>query len=175
MYILCRNDWSLVGCLFFLKLLTFIIKKLTIEQLSCCANCIHAVYLYTEISALCKVSWESRWTALVYFSLPKCMWNYFLWAVHRMVFSAFQCSHFVKQFHFWLCVSFFKDEGVESDDLKKDIPLMPPPPDSCSMKLTIKEIWFSFAAPTNVRSPAHVFSRYNFTWFKKKKMIVLLS
>lgn len=60
-------------------------------------------------------------------------------------------------------VFFFKDEGVESDDLKKDIPLMPPPPDSCSMKLTIKEIWFSFAAPTNVRSPAHIFSRYNFT------------
>lgn len=58
---------------------------------------------------------------------------------------------------------FFKDEGVESDDLKKDIPLMPPPPDSCSMKLTIKEIWFSFAAPTNVRSPAHIYSRYNFT------------
>lgn len=54
---------------------------------------------------------------------------------------------------------FFKDEGVESDDLKKDLPLMPPPPDSSSMKLTIKEIWFSFAAPTNVRSPAHTFSR----------------
>ncbi|XP_072481304.1 bridge-like lipid transfer protein family member 1 isoform X3 [Notamacropus eugenii] len=52
-----------------------------------------------------------------------------------------------------------QDEGVESDDLKKDLPLMPPPPDSCSMKLTIKEIWFSFAAPTNVRSPAHTFSR----------------
>uniref|UniRef100_A0A8D0GV76 Bridge-like lipid transfer protein family member 1 middle region domain-containing protein n=1 Tax=Sphenodon punctatus TaxID=8508 RepID=A0A8D0GV76_SPHPU len=56
-------------------------------------------------------------------------------------------------------VSDEQDEGVESDDLKKDLPLMPPPPDSCSMKLTIKEIWFSFAAPTNVRSPAHVFSR----------------
>ncbi|XP_014640029.1 PREDICTED: uncharacterized protein KIAA1109 homolog isoform X2 [Ceratotherium simum simum] len=52
-----------------------------------------------------------------------------------------------------------QDEGVESDDLKKDLPLMPPPPDSCSMKLTIKEIWFSFAAPTNVRSPTHAFSR----------------
>ncbi|XP_063271495.1 bridge-like lipid transfer protein family member 1 isoform X3 [Prinia subflava] len=56
-------------------------------------------------------------------------------------------------------VSDEQDEGVESDDLKKDIPLMPPPPDSCSMKLTIKEIWFSFAAPTNVRSPAHIYSR----------------
>ncbi|KAM7167896.1 bridge-like lipid transfer protein family member 1 isoform 1-T3 [Macrochelys suwanniensis] len=56
-------------------------------------------------------------------------------------------------------VSDEQDEGVESDDLKKDLPLMPPPPDSCSMKLTIKEIWFSFAAPTNVRSPAHIFSR----------------
>ncbi|KAJ8780452.1 hypothetical protein J1605_011716 [Eschrichtius robustus] len=56
-------------------------------------------------------------------------------------------------------VSDEQDEGVESDDLKKDLPLMPPPPDSCSMKLTIKEIWFSFAAPTNVRSPAHAFSR----------------
>ncbi|KAJ7406763.1 hypothetical protein WISP_131579 [Willisornis vidua] len=55
-------------------------------------------------------------------------------------------------------VSDEQDEGVESDDLKKDIPLMPPPPDSCSMKLTIKEIWFSFAAPTNVRSPAHIYS-----------------
>ncbi|KAG9339853.1 hypothetical protein JZ751_022356 [Albula glossodonta] len=52
-----------------------------------------------------------------------------------------------------------QDEGVESDDLKKDLPLMPPPPDSSSMKLTIKEIWFSFAAPTNVRSPAQAFSR----------------
>ncbi|XP_069487255.1 bridge-like lipid transfer protein family member 1 isoform X11 [Ambystoma mexicanum] len=52
-----------------------------------------------------------------------------------------------------------QDEGVESDDLKKDFPLVPPPPDSSSMKLTIKEIWFSFAAPTNVRSPAHTFSR----------------
>ncbi|XP_060035101.1 bridge-like lipid transfer protein family member 1 isoform X6 [Erinaceus europaeus] len=52
-----------------------------------------------------------------------------------------------------------QDEGVESDDLKKDLPLMPPPPDSCSMKLAIKEIWFSFAAPTNVRSPARAFSR----------------
>ncbi|XP_076156832.1 bridge-like lipid transfer protein family member 1 isoform X6 [Alosa pseudoharengus] len=47
-----------------------------------------------------------------------------------------------------------QDEGVESDDLKKDLPLLPPPPDSSSMKLTIKEIWFSFAAPTNVHSPA---------------------
>ncbi|XP_037753082.1 transmembrane protein KIAA1109 homolog isoform X20 [Chelonia mydas] len=56
-------------------------------------------------------------------------------------------------------VSDEQDEGVESDDLKKDLPLMPPPPDSCSMKLTIKEIWFSFAAPTNMRSPAHIFSR----------------
>ncbi|XP_023376197.1 uncharacterized protein KIAA1109 homolog [Pteropus vampyrus] len=56
-------------------------------------------------------------------------------------------------------VSDEQDEGVESDDLKKDLPLMPPPPDSCSMKLTIREIWFSFAAPTNVRSPAHAFSR----------------
>ncbi|XP_067898633.1 bridge-like lipid transfer protein family member 1 isoform X10 [Heterodontus francisci] len=44
-----------------------------------------------------------------------------------------------------------QDEGVESDDLKKDLPLMPPPPDSSSMKLTISEIWFSFAAPTNLR------------------------
>ncbi|MGH0163852.1 UNVERIFIED_CONTAM: hypothetical protein FKN15_068207 [Acipenser sinensis] len=52
-----------------------------------------------------------------------------------------------------------QDEGVESDDLKKDLPLMPPPPDSSSMKLTITEIWFSFAAPTNVRSPAQTFSR----------------
>lgn len=52
-----------------------------------------------------------------------------------------------------------QDEGVESDDLKKDVPLLPPPPDSCSMKLAIQEIWFSFAAPTNVRSPAHAFSR----------------
>ncbi|KAF7252839.1 hypothetical protein EYD10_01996 [Varanus komodoensis] len=56
-------------------------------------------------------------------------------------------------------VSDEQDEGVESDDLKKEHPLRPPPPDSCSMKLTIKEIWFSFAAPTNVRSPAHTFSR----------------
>ncbi|XP_034257363.1 bridge-like lipid transfer protein family member 1 isoform X6 [Pantherophis guttatus] len=56
-------------------------------------------------------------------------------------------------------VSDEQDEGVESDELKKDNPLRPPPPDSCSMKLTIKEIWFSFAAPTNVRSPAHIFSR----------------
>ncbi|XP_036914479.1 transmembrane protein KIAA1109 homolog isoform X1 [Sturnira hondurensis] len=56
-------------------------------------------------------------------------------------------------------VSDEQDEGVESDDLKKDVPLLPPPPDSCSMKLTIQEIWFSFAAPTNVRSPAHAFSR----------------
>nr|XP_056711844.1 bridge-like lipid transfer protein family member 1 [Euleptes europaea] len=56
-------------------------------------------------------------------------------------------------------VSDEQDEGVESDDLKKENPLRPPPPDSSSMKLTIKEIWFSFAAPTNVRSPAHVFSR----------------
>ncbi|CAJ1073980.1 transmembrane protein KIAA1109 homolog isoform X10 [Xyrichtys novacula] len=52
-----------------------------------------------------------------------------------------------------------QDEGVESDDLKKDLPLMPPPPDSSSMKLTIREIWFSFAAPTNVRSPSQAFSR----------------
>uniref|UniRef100_A0A7N8WMU0 KIAA1109 n=1 Tax=Mastacembelus armatus TaxID=205130 RepID=A0A7N8WMU0_9TELE len=52
-----------------------------------------------------------------------------------------------------------QDEGVESDDLKKDLPLMPPPPDSSSMKLTIREIWFSFAAPTNVRSPAQAISR----------------
>ncbi|XP_072563835.1 bridge-like lipid transfer protein family member 1 isoform X4 [Paramormyrops kingsleyae] len=52
-----------------------------------------------------------------------------------------------------------QDEGVESDELKKDLPLMPPPPDSSSMKLTIREIWFSFAAPTNVRSPAQAFSR----------------
>ncbi|XP_063776339.1 bridge-like lipid transfer protein family member 1 isoform X9 [Pseudophryne corroboree] len=56
-------------------------------------------------------------------------------------------------------VSEEQDEGVESDDLKKELPLMPPPPDSSSMKLTIKEIWFSFAAPTNVRSPALTFSR----------------
>ncbi|XP_077093495.1 bridge-like lipid transfer protein family member 1 isoform X4 [Siphateles boraxobius] len=52
-----------------------------------------------------------------------------------------------------------QDEGVESDDLKKDLPLLPPPPDSSSMKLTIKEIWFSFAAPTNIRSQAPVMSR----------------
>lgn len=52
-----------------------------------------------------------------------------------------------------------QDEGVESDDLKKDLPLTPPPPDSCSMKLSIRELWFSFAAPTNVRAPAHAFSR----------------
>ncbi|XP_041436679.1 KIAA1109 L homeolog isoform X7 [Xenopus laevis] len=56
-------------------------------------------------------------------------------------------------------VSDEQDEGVESDDLKKDLPLMPPPPDSSSMKLTIKEIWFSFAAPTNVRSPTYTFTR----------------
>lgn len=48
---------------------------------------------------------------------------------------------------------------MESDDLKKDLPLMPPPPDSSSMKLTIREIWFSFAAPTNVRSPSQAISR----------------
>ncbi|TNN24174.1 putative protein KIAA1109 [Liparis tanakae] len=54
-----------------------------------------------------------------------------------------------------------QDEGVESDDLKKDLPLMPPPPDSSSMKLTIREIWFSFAAPTNVRSPSQAISRYD--------------
>lgn len=53
-----------------------------------------------------------------------------------------------------------KDEGVESDDLKRDLPLMPPPPDSSSMKLTIRQIWFSFAAPTNVRSPSQAISRY---------------
>ncbi|XP_038162988.1 transmembrane protein KIAA1109 homolog [Cyprinodon tularosa] len=52
-----------------------------------------------------------------------------------------------------------QDEGVESDDLKKDLPLMPPPPDSSSMKLTIREIWFSFAAPTNVRSASQTISR----------------
>ncbi|KAM4723529.1 LOW QUALITY PROTEIN: bridge-like lipid transfer protein family member 1 [Anableps anableps] len=52
-----------------------------------------------------------------------------------------------------------QDEGVESDDLKKDLPLMPPPPDSSSMKLTIREIWFSFAAPTNVRSACQTISR----------------
>uniref|UniRef100_A0A669DJY1 KIAA1109 n=1 Tax=Oreochromis niloticus TaxID=8128 RepID=A0A669DJY1_ORENI len=52
-----------------------------------------------------------------------------------------------------------QDEGVESDDLKKDLPLMPPPPDSSSMKLTIREIWFSFAAPTNVRSASQAISR----------------
>nr|XP_061781040.1 bridge-like lipid transfer protein family member 1 isoform X3 [Nerophis lumbriciformis] len=52
-----------------------------------------------------------------------------------------------------------QDEGVESDDIKKDLPLMPPPPDSSSMKLTIREIWFSFAAPTNVRSPSQAISR----------------
>ncbi|KAL0177732.1 hypothetical protein M9458_026626, partial [Cirrhinus mrigala] len=51
-----------------------------------------------------------------------------------------------------------QDEGVESDDLKKDLPLLPPPPDSSSMKLTIKEIWFSFAAPTNIRSRAPAMS-----------------
>uniref|UniRef100_H3AGP3 Bridge-like lipid transfer protein family member 1 n=1 Tax=Latimeria chalumnae TaxID=7897 RepID=H3AGP3_LATCH len=52
-----------------------------------------------------------------------------------------------------------QDEGVESDDLKKELPLMPPPPDSSSMKLTIREIWFSFAAPTNVRSRAQSYTR----------------
>ncbi|TRY60510.1 hypothetical protein DNTS_001480 [Danionella cerebrum] len=52
-----------------------------------------------------------------------------------------------------------QDEGVESDDLKKDLPLLPPPPDSSSMKLTIKEIWFSFAAPTNIRSHTPSMSR----------------
>ncbi|XP_076830292.1 bridge-like lipid transfer protein family member 1 isoform X4 [Brachyhypopomus gauderio] len=52
-----------------------------------------------------------------------------------------------------------QDEGVESDDLKKDLPLLPPPPDSSSMKLTIKEIWFSFAAPTNIRSQTQAMSR----------------
>lgn len=52
---------------------------------------------------------------------------------------------------------------MESDDLKKDLPLMPPPPDSSSMKLTIKEIWFSFAAPTNVRSPSQAISRWDCT------------
>lgn len=54
-----------------------------------------------------------------------------------------------------------QDEGVESDDLKKDLPLMPPPPDSSSMKLTIREIWFSFAAPTNVRSASQTMSRWD--------------
>lgn len=49
---------------------------------------------------------------------------------------------------------------MESDDLKKDLPLLPPPPDSSSMKLTIKEIWFSFAAPTNIRSQMPAMSRY---------------
>lgn len=49
---------------------------------------------------------------------------------------------------------------MESDDLKRDLPLMPPPPDSSSMKLTIRQIWFSFAAPTNVRSPSQAISRY---------------
>ncbi|XP_051945787.1 transmembrane protein KIAA1109 homolog [Xyrauchen texanus] len=52
-----------------------------------------------------------------------------------------------------------QDEGVESDDLKKDLPFLPPPPDSSSMKLTIKEIWFSFAAPTNIRSYTPAMSR----------------
>ncbi|XP_030626570.1 bridge-like lipid transfer protein family member 1 [Chanos chanos] len=52
-----------------------------------------------------------------------------------------------------------QDEGVESDDLKKDLPLLPPPPDSSSMKLTIKEIWFSFAAPTNIRSQTQAMCR----------------
>ncbi|XP_041120860.1 transmembrane protein KIAA1109-like isoform X4 [Polyodon spathula] len=52
-----------------------------------------------------------------------------------------------------------QDEGAESDDLKKDLPLLSPPPDSSSMKLMITEIWLSFAAPTNVRSPAQAFSR----------------
>ncbi|XP_059821063.1 bridge-like lipid transfer protein family member 1 [Hypanus sabinus] len=52
-----------------------------------------------------------------------------------------------------------QDEGVESDDLKKDLPLMPPPPDSSSMKLTISEIWFSFAAPTNLHSQVQIYSR----------------
>lgn len=61
--------------------------------------------------------------------------------------------------HLPLCLT-PKDEGVESDDLKRDLPLMPPPPDSSSMKLTIRQIWFSFAAPTNVRSPSQAISRY---------------
>uniref|UniRef100_UPI00398F7960 bridge-like lipid transfer protein family member 1 n=1 Tax=Pristiophorus japonicus TaxID=55135 RepID=UPI00398F7960 len=52
-----------------------------------------------------------------------------------------------------------QDEGVESDDLKKDLPLMPPPPDSSSMKLTMSEIWFSFAAPTNLHSHVQTHSR----------------
>ncbi|XP_032872772.1 transmembrane protein KIAA1109 homolog isoform X2 [Amblyraja radiata] len=52
-----------------------------------------------------------------------------------------------------------QDEGVESDDLKKDLPLMPPPPDSSSMKLTMSKIWFSFAAPTNLHSRFQIYSR----------------
>ncbi|MGH0143674.1 UNVERIFIED_CONTAM: hypothetical protein FKN15_029770, partial [Acipenser sinensis] len=52
-----------------------------------------------------------------------------------------------------------QDEGVESNDLKKDLTLLSPPPDSSSMKLMITEIWFGFAAPTNVRSSAQAFSR----------------
>lgn len=62
-------------------------------------------------------------------------------------------------YHLILLFSDLQDEGVESDDLKKDLPLMPPPPDSSSMKLTIREIWFSFAAPTVVRSPSQTISR----------------
>lgn len=57
---------------------------------------------------------------------------------------------------------------MESDDLKKDLPLLPPPPDSSSMKLTIKEIWFSFAAPTNIRSQMQAMSRYNLKHLKMK-------
>ncbi|XP_058888337.1 bridge-like lipid transfer protein family member 1 isoform X4 [Acipenser ruthenus] len=52
-----------------------------------------------------------------------------------------------------------QDEGVQSNDLKKDLTLLSPPPDSSSMKLMITEIWFGFAAPTNVRSSAQAFSR----------------
>lgn len=81
------------------------------------------------------------------------------------------CCSFIVNGHLRSCFSFFltlfatpclsvQDEGVESDDLKKDLPLLPPPPDSSSMKLTIKEIWFSFAAPTNIRSHTPAMSRY---------------
>lgn len=64
--------------------------------------------------------------------------------------------YFFNVYEYWSV----QDEGVESDDLKKDLPLLPPPPDSSSMKLTIKEIWFSFAAPTNMRSQMQAMSRY---------------
>lgn len=73
--------------------------------------------------------------------------------------SLIQFLHVLLSTCYVLLFHTLKDEGVESDDLKKDLPLMPPPPDSSSMKLTIRQIWFSFAAPTNVRSPSQAISR----------------